>query len=87
MWRRSGKSLKQLARELGVTENRVRRAFYAWCDKRGVDPTRFMERYGPNKHRYNLPRKFVEEFTRAVRSEKHIVLKAGPNGEPIRVTE
>ena len=87
MWKPSGKSLKQLARELGVNENRVRRAFYAWCDVRNVDPTRFMERYGPNKHRYNLPAKFVEEFTRAVRSEKHIVLKAGPNGEPIRVTE
>ena len=87
MWKLSGKSLKQLARELGVNENRVRRAFYTWCDVRNIDPTRFMERYGPNKHRYDLPQKFVKDFSEAVRREKHIVLKAGPNGEPVRIAE
>jgi len=87
MWKRSGKSIKQLARELGVTPQRVSRAFYAWCDARNVRPDRFMITRGPRKFRYDLPQKFVSDFTETVRSEKHIVLKAGPNGEPVRIAE
>ena len=87
MWKLSGKSMKQLAGELGVNENRVRRAFYAWCDVRNVRPDRFMITRGPRKFRYDLPQKFVKDFSEAVRRERHIILKAGPNGEPVRVTQ
>jgi len=87
MWKLSGKSMKQLARELGVTPQRVNRAFRAWCEARKVKPDRFMVSRGPRKFRYDLPQKFVSDFSEAVRREKRIVLKAGPNGEPIRVAQ
>lgn len=87
MWKPSGKSMKQLARELGVNPQRVSRAFRAWCEARKVKPDRFMVSRGPRKFRYDLPQKFVSDFSEAIRKEKRIVLKAGPNGEPIRVTE
>lgn len=87
MWLRSGKTIKGLAKELGVNPDRVRRAFKAWCEARKVSPERFLVRTGPLSYRYNLPQKFVNDFTRAIKNERNIVLKAGPNGEPIRITE
>lgn len=77
MWKKSGMSLTQLAQELGVTENRVRRAFYNWCSKHRVHPVMFLIEHGPYRNRYDLPQRFVEEFTESVKREKRIIIKGG----------
>ena len=87
MWKPSGKSIKQLAGELGVNENRVRRAFYAWCDVRNVRPDRFMITRGPRKFRYDLPQKFVNDFSEAVRREKHVLLRSTRDGGFVMIVE
>lgn len=74
---RPGPSIKALAERLGVTPERVRRAFYAWCDQHGYNPQDFYILLGPRSGRYELPDKFVRHMEHFVKREKRIVIIGG----------
>ncbi|MCD6525152.1 MAG: hypothetical protein J7K48_09260 [Thermococcus sp.] len=73
-----GPSIKELSRELGINDERVRREFRWWCRKHGFDPMNFLRpNDGGFRLRYHLPQEFVEHMRKLVKNERHLYVVNG----------